>query len=330
MKRFIKKTTVLLTPIVFLIFADIPLKEMVRNHPKLEINSFNFELESKISKLPICDTLNIIIAGDSRAERQLIPYIFESRLGIKTINIGISGGDLAQAVTAINRYNDTNIFVISASSWQINDGAIDPGWLSLRTFYDLTFIEQLFIYRNNFNELARLKANFTKHIIGKCFETEPKYSYDCNIIQENGFFGIEDTLDLDTTRLISTLSSHPWYKKFKYDGARWRIFCKNIEKLSQKKSLIIIYQPPVSPIWKLKTKNTEIDHFEKEYSIRLDSICQKHPNIHFYDFYSNDINALENDLYCDYQHLNKEGSIVFSRIFADIIKKEIETQSKTQ
>jgi len=289
-------------------------------------------LDSKISKLPINnDSINIIIAGDSRGERQLIPHIFKLNTGYNSINIAVTAGDIISTIPALQTYSDLNIYVISASSWQINDGAIDPGYLSLKCFRELTLFEKFQIYHENLNELVRIEMRFIKQSILFLFrnykDDYEKYHYDDTIIKNFGFLGIEDTLEIDSIKLNSLLGSHAWYKAINPNGARWRIFTEELNKFNERNSLIVIFQPPVSPIWKGKTENTFIGSFEKNYSKKLDSLCDQYENIVFYDFYTNDIDSLENNVFYDYQHLNRNGAAIFSRSLSSIISKEIEART---
>jgi hypothetical protein len=108
---------------------------------------------------------------------------------------------------------------------------------------------------------------------------------------------------------------------------RWRLFKEAIDVLSKKKSLMIFYQPPVSPIWKEKTRNTDISRAEEEFSQKMDSLSHQYENIVFYDFYNNDIKSLGNNMYYDYQHLNRNGAEIFSEIFSDIVNREIKERA---
>ena len=77
----------------------------------------NTSMEIKIKMRSIDTTkTNIIIAGDSRAERQLIPKVIKSETGINTINIAVSDGDLISTIYSIKKFysNSDIIFVISA------------------------------------------------------------------------------------------------------------------------------------------------------------------------------------------------------------------------
>ena len=225
-----------------------------------------------------------------------------------------------------------NVYIISASSWQINDGANAIGYVSQKCFQQLTLLEKFNIYQNEISEFFRLETTLIrieiKYLLSNISENE-EFFYDDEIISESGFLGINDTLTIDHEYLNTLLNSHAWYKNLNNNGGRWRIFKEAFNKLSEKDALIIFYQPPVSPIWKEKTRNTVISKTEEEYSNKLDSLCNQYENIVFYDFYNNDINSLGNNMYYDYQHLNRNGAEVFSELFADIITKEINARSQS-
>ena len=66
-------------------------------------------MESKISKLHIdSDSLNIVIGGDSRGERQLIPYSIESKTGYNSINISVTAGEIVSTAYALDVYSAHN------------------------------------------------------------------------------------------------------------------------------------------------------------------------------------------------------------------------------
>jgi hypothetical protein len=328
MQRFIIKTLgFIFIPLLTVVLSLLLFDNYLNQNARFKNYSFNTAIDSKIFKLPVNTSNNIIIAGDSRAERQLIPRIFKSTTGINSVNIAVSAGDLASTVPALTAFSDSNIFIISASSWQINDGSIDYGYLSNKCFQQFTLLEKIKTFRYEINGLIEMYSDLFKSTFNRFKDDQDKHYYNEKIIQEYGFFGIEDTLKIDTSNITNHLSSHAWYKKINSHGSRWRIFLESFEQLDYRNSLVIIYQPPVSPIWKEKTKNTLIGHFEKEYSKRLDSLCNKSDNIVFYDFYSQDITLLNNAKYYDYQHLNRNGAEIFSEIFSEKVICEINART---
>jgi hypothetical protein len=321
MKKFILKSSKFILFPVFIFFIIDTL-----------INIYSFDkglnslIDAKISKLPIIEgKMNIVIAGDSRAERQLIPEIIEKKTGFNTINIAVSNGEIISTVTAIKKkYSTSNfIFVISASSWQINDGATSPGYLSEKCFQKATIFEKIKLYKNDvvgFTKIyGRLIGEFTSSI------SYPNYNYDEEIIKNKGFLGIEGVFEEMETKeeIESYIQRHRHYKNFENNGIRWRVFKESIKELDALESTSIIIQPPLSPYGKSFTKNTIIERAEKEYSQKLNNLSFGFEKIIFYDFYSKDELVIKDSLYYDYFHLNKQGAILYSQKIGDILLENI-------
>ena len=77
----------------------------------------------------------IVFAGDSRAERQLIPKLISKKIGVKCINLGVSSGELISFFPYLKLFNqDSTLFVFSVSSFQINDKLVNPSYLSFDTY----------------------------------------------------------------------------------------------------------------------------------------------------------------------------------------------------
>ncbi len=315
MKKFLKQLLYFTIPIVFLfIFILIP-------YPILDNEVLNSELERKITDLKI-DTskVNIVVAGDSRAERQLIPEVISKNTGFKVINIGASSCDLATVVAAIKKYYNNNpkiFFVISASSWQINDGANDPGYLSLKCFQKFKTTEKLILYRNELPEMGRMQTRLFEQFTKKVFNKKDVMSDKLKTNKELGFYGIEGLFKVKSKNLLrEEFAYHPWYKNVSNNGSRWNIFQESLAEIKKMNSFFLIYQPPISQYWRTSTANSFIDKAEVEYSRKLSNEVQGSKNIEFLDFYNNEIAELNDSMYYDYQHLNRKGAETFSTLIS--------------
>ena len=106
MQKFIIKLLIFSIPIIVLY-----------NIPKIKHYSFHNDINNKINSLiknnnePL-----IIIGGDSRAERQVVPCILEEKFGLKTVNIGVNAGDIAilynSLISFTSLYCVSNVFSI--------------------------------------------------------------------------------------------------------------------------------------------------------------------------------------------------------------------------
>ncbi len=310
-----------------LLFSGIPLLIFIILHSTsnviLEDDCLNDDIKSKIAQLPIDDSkANIIIAGDSRAEYQLIPQLITDSTHYNVINIAVISGDIISTFYAIKKHYQCSklIFVISASSFQINDGAIDKGYVSLKCFQKLTLKKRYILYKDNLPELFFMYLDLTKHTLSNCFNSDLK-DYDQNIINKLGFHEESGKIkQFDNEMKIKKYQAkHSWYKNISNDGIRWNILKEVITEMSKMNSYFIIYQPPISPYWAKVTKNTFIDDAERSYSNKMDSLLNKYSTIKYYDFYMNKIEGLNDNMYYDYQHLNKNGAIIFSNKISKIL-----------
>ena len=320
MKKFLYHTFLfLIIPSVLFFFVH-----NIINY-RLEDKSIS-DMENKITRLKIDTTkVNIIIAGDSRAEKQLFPSIIEKNTGYNTINIATKGGDLVSFLYAIkNRYSSSNlIFVVSVSSWQINDGAIDFGYLSNKGFQQMSFLERLRLHRDNPREFISMYFVLLSETFNDILD-RPKELTDGEALaikNDKGFRGNTGYFQLlkDSIETTKYFENHAWYKHFSNSGVRWTKFQAVLKTLSTNKSYFIMYQPPASPYWKQLTRGTFIDKAELMYSKKLVEATKKYTNMEVYDFYNNDLPELNDSMYYEYQHLNKKGAGLFSEKISTII-----------
>ena len=267
---------------------------------------FNAELEGKLRAFLESDT-GVIIAGDSRAERQIVPAVVEAITGRKAANIGVNAGDLVTFANALKRHQVPSAgraLIVSTSLFQANDGAIDPGYISTACFLNMTLRERLNVYADRLSSpLSPLDFSL--------IEGEPKAITDRRL-GEQGFFGVDRHLELPLPEVL--LDNHPWYRNLSLHGARWRVFEEALDRVAASDFRIYLIQPPVSPAWRAYTAGTFIDGAEREYGAMLSLVARKYANVRFLDFYSDPDARLGNDKFYDIQHVNRSGAETFTTI----------------
>ncbi len=294
----------------------------------LDEKCISLELESKIARFKLHENeINLIIAGDSRAERQLIPRVFSHQTGYNAVNIAVASCDLVTFLHALKKLdrNPRNIFIVSASSWQINDGAIDIGYLSEKCFQQMTIYERFSLFSKNFKDLSEMYKRLFKHSLAGLFKSDLFLpGLDSEIINMKGFNGRTGNIQIKTseTEITEYLNNHPWYKNLANKGIRWEIFARAFKELGKMDSHFIIFQPPVSPYWKRIIRDTPIEKSELYFSQKLKELALEFNNVDFYDFYDQEIPGLEDCMYYDPQHLNKDGSEIFSNFLANLINSK--------
>jgi hypothetical protein len=267
---------------------------------------FDSRLEGKWRALVTPET-RVLVAGDSRAERQIIPSIIEAATGWSTANVATSAQDLVTLSNALARYGappSARVLIISASVFQINDGAIDEGYISAPCLLSMTTWERVGIYADRLGSpLSPLAFQFTEH---------PPAVIDQAHLDERGFVGSDRQLSLPLPKVL--LNLHPWYRNQDLRGSRWRIFQEALGRIAASGLQIYLVQPPVSPAWRAYTSGTFVDDGEREYAGMLQTLAASYPNVQVLDYYTHPVPVLDDTMFYDVQHLNRTGSRLFTEM----------------
>ena len=101
MKTFFKNIFLFSTVLVVLLGSLLLIMHII----KKKSYNVNYRVENKIKNFTIdSKKLNILIAGDSWAEQQLIPKIFEEQYGYNSFNIATNSCDLVSTVASLNKH----------------------------------------------------------------------------------------------------------------------------------------------------------------------------------------------------------------------------------
>jgi hypothetical protein len=291
---------------------------------------FNRDLEKKIIYLTkSVSDYTLVVAGDSRAEGQVVPAIIENRFNIKTINIATSSCDVVTMYNALRKYGLLEkpiTIIVSASFFQVNDGAVDTGYISMAELVNMPVVVKLNLLKNNLTELRRMyidafmgnMSHKFKRIQGGLDKNDPR-------LNDLGFHPVSGSLKLPIEwKIDPETTTHNWYKNINIHGARWKVLQDTLKKMSESKCRFIVYQPPVSDSFKAHVKGSSIDTFEQEYSSMLKNESTKYNNLFFLDYYSTPPPLLTNDDYYDPQHLNRTGAEKFTAFMInDCIRKSL-------
>ena len=319
MKLFIKKTIyfsflVLILPLILILSIEFQFKE-------IDISNI-YGKYLKLTKDKNIIPLDILVAGDSRAERQIIPEILKTKSKTNILNLAISSGDIVRLKDfftnrpeAKSLYNYNTTLLISASPKWINDNLQKWGYLSYSTFKYLNFFEKIDILKD--------KKDYFKYVLSihkHNFRNILNFYENKSLIDDLGYVSISgDLTSIKKNNLKSMiLSQKNEFLDIESNGYRWREFKNSLEFLSTEFGRVIIIIPPVSGIWMNSIKNTPIEVFNKNYVNKLKSLTEdnKMPNTFIWNFYNDEnIKLNDNDFY-DTHHLNKFGAEKFSRILA--------------
>ncbi|MSO55889.1 MAG: hypothetical protein EXQ55_03060 [Acidobacteria bacterium] len=324
MKTLLLKVVVLLAPFAALSVPTFvhTLVVMTRAEQSLALREgvFDQQMEGKFLALMRDDTA-VIIAGDSRAERQVVPAVVEASTGWRAANVATNGGDMVTVANAVKRHGVPpagRVLIISASLFQVNDGAIDPGYISTACLLNMTALERVSIYAD------RLGSPWSP--LDFKFVEGPPAALTGARLREHGFLGIDTNLSLPLPKVL--LNSHPWYRSVSLHGARWRIFKEALGRLTAFGLRTYIFQPPVSPAWRAYTAGTFVDKAEQEFADMLRVETMEYANVRFLDFYSTPDARLGNDKFYDIQHLNRVGAEQFTEILMAQVSGDVRADRK--
>jgi hypothetical protein len=301
MTNFFKKF--LFTSVIFSVIMTLLSIYLMQFHYKINVSSIN---QSAIN------SSDILILGDSRADRQINPKILNKFTNKNCLNIAESSLDLYSLSLRLIKTNlKGKVLIISASSWQINDGSIQDGYFRFEAFNDLNLYKKLKVYGKNISYLKEMLYNDFPRANNKI--TIGKKDRHLN----HGFNNIS-CKDFDTTNMFL---NHPWYKNIKTNGVKAELLgiaLANLNKLDCDK--IIIYNAPVYSNFIKLALNTRIWKMENDYCnyIKSNIIAENHDKISFYDLRY--LDGFEKCDFYDPQHLCEVGSIKFTEKIVSIFK----------
>ena len=262
--------------------------------------------------------LDILIAGDSRAERQIIPEMLKGKNQKNILNLAITSGDVNRLRDFISNrkeakllFNSETILLISASPWQINDNHQKWGYLSYSTFKYLNLYEKFDIL-NNKKDYLKYVLHIHKHNLKNIFNI---WTYN-NEIDNLGYLAVKGNItnmpksELDTM----ILNQKQEWSVIEEDGYRWQEFKKSILFFSNIFNKVIIINNPETEVWRKSIENTNIDYFNKNFIIRTEEFIKNKnlSNILIWDFNEKNVLNLNDSDYYDTHHLNNSGAIKFT------------------
>lgn len=315
MAKFFIKIFIFLLPV--LIFMAIP------RFTKFIMDA---DLEAKINTfLPEGNDVEIVIAGDSRAERQLIPNIFENETKKKTVNIAKDIADVKSLLYSNNKYNFTDsnkIFVIGVSSLLINDGSYRNWFMSQASMTEIGLLKRILLFKGDYPEnwYHRMGLIWDDLISEK--RGKELYSNDIRL-NNKGYYPIDKYIEIDKMYeidLCPKTTEHLWYREPNNNGIRRKVFEKSIEQLSKTEANIVLIQSPMAPTWRDIVDERFMHQMERDFSILLNEIENQYDNVWIIDFYLEQSELFTDELFYNATHLNKKGAEVFTMAVIDSIK----------
>ena len=316
MKLFIKKIFILSVVILLLpFFLILSLELQFKNIDTSNIYPKYLKLNRDKKEFP----LDILIAGDSRAERQIIPEMLKGKNQKKILNLAVSSGDINRLRDFINNrkeakslFNNKTILLLSTSTWQIDDNQQKWGHLSYSTFKYLSFYEKFDIL-NNKKDYLKYVLSIHKNNLRNIFNI---WSYDSNI-DSLGYLAVQgDITNLPNSELDNIiLNIKQEWNDVKLNGYRWEEFKKSIKFFSGEFDKVIIIIPPVTDVWRKSIEKTKIEDFNKNFIFKTKELIKNKnlSNTLLWDFYEKNNFQINDSDYYDTHHFNNSGAIKFTK-----------------
>jgi hypothetical protein len=262
----------------------------------------------------------VIFAGDSRAEKHLIPSVFANQ-GIPTINIATSSATLWSVVRHMevtNVHRSPAIFIISVSIFDVNDGAIHVGGYSPEQFFAFTPFERLSVFGMSYFMNAHKNLAMARATVQ--FDQLLSRSLASEYFLESGFNRIDEKHELKCNAVHfhsnTATGDYEWYKNVKLTGAKWRLFTEAVQKLATWPGKFILYLSTVPPYYRDCIAGSYVEQADIEFSNNIKDLVAPLKNVSFEDLSKVDaFKVLSDEYYNDRWHLNPQGAEIFTKIW---------------
>jgi len=283
----------------------------------------NVDLLGRLVKLrQAVPKAQVVIAGDSKAQRNLDPRVFH-QAGIPAINVAVESTDLwtfVRTIEALQWQSWNALFIISVGSYQINDGNNDRLALPPEMYFDFTPAERLAMFRGGYfrearSQLGQKNKFYFAQQEARALELE-------NAFFANFGFMSQPAAEFTCTRFrhnsgVSQYSSH---RDIRTNGGRWRLFAEAIKKLESWGGRYVLYTSPESPKGRACMQGTYVEDLERQFAQKVSEAVKGLTRVRFVDLYMDEALPLNDSHYYDPGHMNSAGAEIFSRWWLGALK----------
>lgn len=282
-------------------------------------------LEDKIHRLIVLatDTPRVIFAGDSRANANIVPKVFEEKTGLTTVNAAVNYGSLAETYDAFKEngvLGKKRLIVISESSYDINDAVFhfqDVDWqivvhepFGIQKLQDIWRYYYLFL---NF-EFDQFKRFLRAEDLRKDAFMTPAQVSEQGYLANDGHMITQGPNRVDIDRGL--------YENRHVDGVKLGEFLRAIRGFGASNDTIVLYMGPIAPLLRETFANSDAPLAEDHFIQVIKDSIQAYPNIHFVDVRLREFPELTDDMFADWVHLNDSGAPIFTAHMAEILRAQ--------
>lgn len=252
----------------------------------------------------------MIFAGDSRAHRQLAPFVAAPLLGLPkddVVNIAITGGnitDLAEVVAKQpEKFRDATV-LISMSILAMNDGVLDGTSITDSIMSRMSLFEQVYhMLPEHSSTFMRYYRGILKTLFGK--KKQRRAQED-----SNGYLAI-DKMFTFTDKWVEGMNSY-WFNDWNVHGFKHRIMEEELRFIKQSVGKVYVFTGPYAPsvVKGFHESDLGIEAKKLEFDEAMKDIC-KELDIPYITYYG-DLTFKDGDYY-DGLHLNSNATGEFTR-----------------
>lgn len=290
------------------------------------------ELREKILRLTRDCRPQVIIAGDSRAYRQVIPQMLIDRLGLdqkQVVNISLDACESSAVRAALDEFRgcfaDHPILIISVSIWSVNDRANISGLLHDETLWSLPWWERFGLVDNlrAFRSLFLAEKLCYRKLTDRLWAAEDSPNDALGYL---AFMNKPVSPDSDAWRNHMQGVLGAWYNQPKIDGLRWSLLQSDLDYFRRQGFQVVVLDAPVHPHFLKAIKGTENASATRQFHRQLANLCRRQ-GISLLRYEASLFEPdRPQDYFVDTFHLNESGARVLSRAIAWDLDRLVETQ----
>lgn len=280
------------------------------------------KVEHSLCVLNADGSAGILVAGDSRAQYNLIPGVLEEMTGKRTVNVAQFihlGGDPISLVNALRRRPDAlaahPTVILSVTIDEVNDlafkglplvGVLNWGVADhLRVLWERQKAYPRFLVGTLLPGAARISRDRWK---GEDFRCDAEVYRPPRVLAERGFYGYEGR------RTEAKWSMPRQAEDYLLDGGQRKALRKALDWLAASEAgRIVLLNAPIDTAWLRNSDGDVPMAMQARFADLLREEAARHPKITYLDFFRDPIPELVDSLYYDPLHLNRRGAEVFSR-----------------
>ena len=277
-------------------------------------------LRRKVIALTEHDRPSLLIAGDSRAERTLMPEVIAAHVGMppsSVVNIAFRSCDSSATLAAYRefsgRFATAPIMLISVSLFSVNDTANTHPYIRDEILWAIGLVDRMRLV--SMKEAVKTSFLAERELLYQYLVGRPRVPCS-DPVPERGFLGKTEVGCVNTTsewfeRTRSTVLVYPTPV---IDGIRWRQLEADLQSLIQAGAQVVVLDAPEHPAFLQAIAGTAMGAATAAFHRQLGDLCER-MRVPILRYGPDWLGARDPDtLFWDALHLNCQGAAVFSEM----------------